>query len=40
VFEIDRYIGWGTPADYELYQKTFEYWNGFYKREMQRMTGD
>jgi dTDP-glucose pyrophosphorylase len=40
VFEIDRYIGWGTPADYELYQKTFEYWNGFYKKEMQRMTGD
>lgn len=37
VFEIDRYIGWGTPADYELYQKTFEYWNGFYEREKQRM---
>lgn len=33
VFEIDRYIGWGTPDDYELYQKTFEYWNGFYERE-------
>lgn len=33
VFEIDRYIGWGTPEDYELYQKTFEYWNGFYERE-------
>lgn len=37
VFEIDRYIGWGTPADYELYQKTFEYWNGFYEREKGRM---
>lgn len=37
VFEIDRYIGWGTPADYELYQKTFEYWNGFYKREKGRV---
>lgn len=33
VFEIDRYIGWGTPADYELYQRTFDYWNGFYERE-------
>ncbi len=33
VFEIDRYIGWGTPEDYELYQKTFEYWNGFYNKE-------
>lgn len=33
VYEIDRYIGWGTPADYELYQKTFEYWQGFYERE-------
>lgn len=33
VFEIDRYIGWGTPADYELYQATFKYWQGFYERE-------
>ncbi len=37
VFEIDRYIGWGTPADYELYQKTFEYWNAFYEREKGRV---
>jgi bifunctional N-acetylglucosamine-1-phosphate-uridyltransferase/glucosamine-1-phosphate-acetyltransferase GlmU-like protein len=37
VFEIDRYIGWGTPEDYELYQKTFEYWNGFYRLEKDRM---
>lgn len=35
VFEVDRYIGWGTPEDHELYQRTFEYWNGFYRREMQ-----
>ena len=35
VFEIDRYIGWGTPEDYEIYQRTFEYWNGFYEREKQ-----
>lgn len=33
VFEIDRYIGWGTPEEHELYQKTFEYWNGFYEKE-------
>lgn len=38
VFEIDRYIGWGTPKDYEIYQKTFEYWRGFY--ENQRIIGD
>lgn len=37
VFEINRYIGWGTPADYEVYQKTFEYWNGFYEREKKRI---
>ncbi|MBO6205635.1 MAG: nucleotidyltransferase [Lachnospiraceae bacterium] len=37
VFEIDRYIGWGTPGDYELYQKTFAYWKGFYEREETRM---
>lgn len=33
VFEIDRYIGWGTPEDYELYQRTFDYWRGFCKKE-------
>ncbi len=33
VFEIERYIGWGTPEDYEIYQKTFEYWSGFYNHE-------
>lgn len=32
-FQIDRYIGWGTPADYELYQNTFEYWHGFFEKE-------
>lgn len=36
-FEIDRYIGWGTPTDYEYYQKTFEYWNGFYIREQAKL---
>ena len=30
VFEVDRYIGWGTPKDYESYQKTFDYWRGFW----------
>ena len=29
VFEIDRYIGWGTPADYEEYQLTIRYWKEF-----------
>lgn len=29
VFEIDRYIGWGTPKDYENYTKTLKYWNEF-----------
>ena len=36
VFEIDRYIGWGTPADFENYRKTFTYWSGFYKKEKNR----
>jgi len=26
VFEIDRYIGWGTPEDYEEYMAAFAYW--------------
>jgi len=29
VLEIDRYIGWGTPRDYEHYMKTFDYWEKF-----------
>ena len=29
VFEIDRYIGWGTPEDYENYERTLRYWRGF-----------
>ena len=29
VFEIDRYIGWGTPKDYEEYQATIKYWKEF-----------
>lgn len=29
VFEIDRYIGWGTPKDYEDYQATIKYWANF-----------
>ncbi len=30
-FDIDRYIGWGTPADYENYEKTLAYWHEFTK---------
>lgn len=33
IFDIDRYVGWGTPADYEGYQKTWEYFAGFIKAE-------
>lgn len=29
VFEIDKYIGWGTPADYEKYMATIKYWKEF-----------
>lgn len=29
VFEIERYIGWGTPADYENYMNTLSYWKRF-----------
>lgn len=27
--DVLRYIGWGTPEDYERYQKTMEYWLEF-----------
>lgn len=29
VFEIERYIGWGTPKDYEEYTQTILYWKKF-----------
>ncbi len=29
VFEIERYIGWGTPKDYEEYEATLKYWKEF-----------
>lgn len=29
VFEIDRYLGWGTPKDYESYENTISYWKKF-----------
>lgn len=34
VFEISRYIGWGTPDDYENYEKTLKYWSEFTSGEM------
>lgn len=33
IFDIDRYVGWGTPADYENYQKTWRYFEEFMKVE-------
>ncbi len=29
IFDIDRYVGWGTPADYEGYEKTWQYFKEF-----------
>lgn len=29
VFEIERYLGWGTPKDYEEYMNTIKYWEEF-----------
>lgn len=29
VMEVERYIGWGTPRDYENYERTLAYWKGF-----------
>lgn len=29
IFEIDRYLGWGTPKDYEAYMLTINYWKEF-----------
>ncbi len=29
VFNVDKYLGWGTPDEYENYQRTIEYWGSF-----------
>lgn len=29
IFEIDRYICWGTPEEYENYESTLAYWKRF-----------
>lgn len=33
VFEIERYLCWGTPMDYENYRKTMQYWMKFVHNE-------
>lgn len=33
VFETERYIGWGTPKDYEEYTNTMKYWDEFVKSQ-------
>ena len=33
IFDIDRYVGWGTPADYEGYQNTYAYFKAFLAQE-------
>lgn len=33
VFEVDKYLCWGTPLEYENYEKTINYWRGFYEAE-------
>lgn len=33
IFDIDRYVGWGTPVDYEGYQNTYAYFRAFLERE-------
>ncbi len=38
VFDIDRYLGWGTPDDYELYQRTVGYWKDFMEDDLFRKT--
>ncbi len=35
-FEIDRYVGWGTPEDFENYQNTIQYWKDFWREENER----
>ena len=36
IFDIDRYVGWGTPADYEGYQNTYAYFRAFLECDIER----
>lgn len=36
IYDIERYVGWGTPADYESYQKTWKYFKEFMETEKER----
>ncbi len=29
VFQVDKYLCWGTPNDYENYENTLKYWHNF-----------
>lgn len=33
VFEIEKCLCWGTPAEYENYKNTFKYWKDFLEKE-------
>lgn len=33
VFEVEKYLCWGTPADYEEYEKTVQYWKSYLEQE-------
>ncbi len=33
ILEVDRYFCWGTPQDYENYEKTINYWKNFLIQE-------
>jgi dTDP-glucose pyrophosphorylase len=34
VLEIERYVCWGTPSDYETYENTIRYWREFLSAEI------
>lgn len=36
VLDVDRYLCWGTPDDYEEYERTLGYWDSFVEREFHR----
>jgi bifunctional N-acetylglucosamine-1-phosphate-uridyltransferase/glucosamine-1-phosphate-acetyltransferase GlmU-like protein len=39
IFEVERYIGWGTPEEYETYMKTITYWKEFVESKFYLGTG-
>ena len=36
MFEVSKYLCWGTPQEYENYENSINYWRKFYQVEFEK----